>query len=105
MVKDGAICANVNVAGLAIDVQFDLASRSLYAMCGDMSVVLRDNVAYLTYGEVKLKLDLDDAEQLITLISLFADGGFSFDLPDLSVDYVLEILSDVKAVATDSSTF
>lgn len=101
-VKDGAICANVNVAGLAIDVQFDLASKSLYAMCGDMSVVLRDNVAYLTYGEVKLKLDLDDAEQLITLISLFADGGFSFDLPDLSVDSVLEILSDVKAVATDS---
>ncbi len=104
LVKNGVVAVNANVNGLSVDAMIELSSKSLYAKAGDLSVIMRDNVAHLTYGEVKLKLALSDINELADLIGLFVDGGINLEMPSISVDTVLAMLSNIKAVNTNGVT-
>ena len=104
LINNGVITANVNAFGMSIDVMFDLQSMSLYAQTGDLTVVFSDNVAYVTLGGAKLKLAVDDIQELIDAIGLFIDGGLNVAMPEISLDTIIAMLGNIKAVSADGQT-
>lgn len=104
LVRNGMVSANIEALGMSVNAMFDIANKSLCAQLGDLSVILRENVAYLTCGEIKLKLNLSDANKLADIISLFIDGGLNMEMPDISVETVLGALANIKAVNVDGGT-
>lgn len=104
LINNGIINANVNAFGMSIDVMFDLQSMSMFAQTGDLTVVFSDNVAYVTLGGAKLKLAVDDIQELIDAIGLFVDGGLNVAMPESSLDTIIAMLGNIKAASADGQT-
>ncbi len=71
---------------------------------GSAHIVYADNIAYLALGNVKVRLDVDDTDDLLTLIGQFAGDGLTGGaLPQVDVVEILALLGGFRAEGDGSN--
>ncbi len=104
LVQNGIIYGSIDAFGMQADVMFDLSTMSLYATGGDIELVYTDNNVYVTFGAVKLKLDIGDVDYVMALLKYagIVDGNAEIEMPQISAEQVLALLADITATKTDN---
>lgn len=104
IVQNGVIYGNVNAFNMDVDVMFDIANQSLYATGDNLSVIYNGDAIYAELGAIKAKLNVSDIERIATLLRLagIADVDFAAITPQISVEQILTLLSDIQATVTDN---
>ncbi|MCH5151610.1 MAG: hypothetical protein J1F65_03005 [Clostridiales bacterium] len=87
---------------VAADLLVDLATKNLSVNAqldkyGKISATLADGVAYVTFGEIKVKLDTANIEELIGQIEKLVGGEISVNTPSLSLSDLLGALTGITA--------
>lgn len=100
LLKDSAILANINVFGISADIIFDVPTTTLYAQAAGMTVIFQNNVLYAQIGESKLKFDVNDVDQIATLLAPFI-GDTSIELPEISLQDILNTIGNITVVKTE----
>lgn len=104
ILSDGKISFEIDVNGLTVDVQYDIANNVLNAFIGDITVILQNNTVYIRYNDIKLKLALSDVSKVADDISSLLDAlGIDLDmsaLPEFDINGILDSI----AVASDGET-
>lgn len=85
----------VDLKSLNLSVEATLGSN------GTVNVLLVDNIAYVAYGNVKLKLDTTNTDSLVALIERIVGGNLTIDMPEISTDAIWAMLSEITATQTD----
>ena len=87
---------------VAADLLVDLATKNLSVNAqldkfGSISATLADGVAYVAFGEIKVKLDTANIDELIEQIQKLVGGEISVDTPNLSASDLLGALTGITA--------
>ena len=114
LIQNGKIALNANLelafggVNYSVDAEalidlatFNVALNANLGNNGSVAAVLYNNVAYVQYGEVKVKLDIANVDSLVGLIEKFTGASLETNLPELSLDGVLAMLSGITAKNTD----
>ena len=114
LIQNGKVALNaqldIAIGGVsyAIDADaiIDLATLNiaLNATLGDngrVEAVLYDKVVYLKYGDVKVKVDLANLDVIMGLIEELTGASLELNMPEVSVDGILALLSGITATSLD----
>ena len=117
LIQNGKVSLNAELAlafgdvdyDVKADVLVDLATLNiaLNANLGDngrVEAVIYDDVVYLKYGELKVKLDLANLDGIIALVEDLTGASPEMSMPELSIDGVLAILAGITATGFDNGS-
>ena len=109
IICDGKLSLNADIRlplgdgyNVHADILADLAARAMSLRAdlgngnGTLNAVLSNNVIYADFGEVKVKLDLDDAQALTQLLQNFT-GNSQAAMPSISASSVIAALGNITA--------
>ena len=112
LVQNGKIALNADltVGNYAVNANalIDIATLSveLNAQLGNntVNVVYVDGVAYASFGDICVMLEVANIDSLLEIISKFTGVELNLNMPatDLSVQAVLTMLGGIRAIATDN---
>ena len=101
---DAQVALTIDGASFTVDANalIDLATHRIaldanLGKYGSVSAVLADSVAYIKYGDIKLKLKFDDIASLIELVEKYTGVELSTDMPSISASDILALLSTISA--------